>query len=324
LERSIAGAVLLSQCGAARDAFLRLAIELRVARSAVEAVVAVGDGPALPIAEALPERASGPVAPLADPGPRSVLDPLAVRVRHADQRVRTTGPAAVHVQAFAAEPDGTGREVVRLEEGCHRIEIFAELSGRSPIDLDAELREAATERLIARDRSDSSDVRLELCAGHATAADLVFAGAPGPVQVLLMDALYPLPKGVPSTWGPRARGGLAAAFYRRKMPPVEADPIEQKLGVAGLTSLPIAIDPGSCYVAALATIRGDPRSVSLSARIETRVAYDSNAGIQDSAGLAFCSGGAERAYFDVEVRGSAVAWVLAVWQLGSRPFDEGR
>jgi hypothetical protein len=24
------------------------------------------------------------------------------------------------------------------------------------------------------------------------------------------------------------------------------------------------------------------------------------------------------------VRGSAVAWVLAVWQYGSRPFDEGR
>jgi hypothetical protein len=324
LERSIAGAVLLSQCGAARDAFLRLAIELRVARSAVETIVAMGNTPAIPIAEALPERASGPVAPLADPGPRSPLEPLAVRARHAEQRVKSTGPTSMHTQVFSAEADGSGREVVRLEEGCHRIELLAELLGRSPIDLDAELREAASERLIARDRSDASDVRLDLCAGATTAADLLFAGAPGPVPVLLVDSLYMLPKGVPTMWGARARGGLAAALWRRKMPPIESDPIEQRLGVAGLTSMAITIEPGSCYTMAIAAIRGDPRSITLSARVDTRVTFDSTAGLLDGSALAFCSGGAEKAYVDVEVRGSAVAWVLAVWQLATRPFDEGR
>jgi hypothetical protein len=324
LERSIAGAVLLSQCGAARDAFLRLAIELRVARSAVETVIAIGDGPAIPIADALPERASGPIAPLADPGPRSPLEPLAIRARHAEQRVKNTGPTSTHTQVFSAEPDGTGREVVRLEEGCHRIELFAELLGRSPIDLDAELREAATERLLARDRSDSSDVRLDFCSGSTTAADLLFAGAPGPVPVLLMDSLYALPKGVPTMWGARARGGLAAALWRRKMAPVDTDPIEQRLGVAGLTSMAITIEPGNCYTMALAAMRGDPRSLTLSARVDTRVTFDSSAGVLDGSALAFCSAGAEKAYVEAEVRGSAVAWVLAVWQLGSRPIDEGR
>jgi len=324
LERSIAGAVLLSQCGAARDAFLRLAIELRVARSAVETIVAIGDGPAIPIAEALPQRASGPIAPLADPGPRSPLEPLAVRARHAEQRVKNAGSTSMHTQVFSAEPDGTGREVVRLEEGCHRIELFAELLGRSPIDLDAELREAASERLIARDRSDASDVRLDVCTGSTTAADLLFAGAPGPVPVLLMDSLFALPKGVPTMWGSRARAGLAAALWRRKMPPIDSDPITQRLGVAGHTSMAISIEPGNCYVLGLAAIRGDPRSVTLSARVDTRVTFDSSAGILDGSALAFCSGGAEKAYVETEVRGSAVAWVLAVWQLGSRPFDEGR
>lgn len=324
LERSIAGAVLLSQCGAARDAFMRLAIELRVARSAVETVIATGEGPAMPIAEALPERASGPVAPLADPGPRSPLEPLAVRAKHAEQRVKNAGPTSMHTQVFSAEPDGTGREVVRLEEGCHRLEIFAELLGRSPIDLDAELREAATERLMARDRSDASDVRFDLCAGSTTAADLLFAGAPGPVPVLLMDSLFALPKGVPTIWGARARGGLSAALWRRKMPPVENDPIEQRLGVAGLTSMAISIEPGSCYAMAVSAMRGDPRSLTLSARLDTRVTFDSSAGVLDGAALAFCSSGSEKAYVEVEVRGSAVAWVLAMWQLGSHPFDEGR
>jgi hypothetical protein len=324
LERSIAGAVLLSQCGAARDAFLRLAIELRVARSAVETVVAVGDGPAMPIAEALPQRASGPIAPLADPGPRSPLEPLAARARHAEQRVKNTGPSSTHTQVFSAEPDGTGREVVRLEEGCHRIELFAELLGKSPIDLDAELREGASERLMARDRSDASDVRLDFCAGSTTAADLLFAGAPGPVPVLLMDSLYALPKGVPTMWGARARGGLAGALWRRKMPPVDVDPIEQRLGVAGLTSMAISIEPGNCYTMAIAAIRGDPRSLTLSARVDTRVTFDSSAGVLDGSALAFCSSGSEKAYVEVEVRGSAVAWVFVVWQLGSRPFDEGR
>jgi hypothetical protein len=324
LERSIAGAVLLSQCGAARDAFMRLAIELRVARSAVETVIAIGDGPAIPIADALPQRASGPIAPLADPGPRSPLEPLAVRAKHAEQRVKNTGPTSTHTQVFAAEADGTGREVVRLEEGCHRVEILAELLGRSPIDLDAELRESASERLLARDRSDASDARLDFCSGTTTAADLLFAGAPGPVPVLLMDSLYALPKGVPTMWGSRARGGLAAALWRRKMPPVETEPIEHRLGVAGLTSMAISIEPGNCYALALAAMRGDPRSLTLSARVDTRVTFDSSAGVLDGSALAFCSSGAEKAYVEAEVRGSAVAWVLAVWQLGTRPFDEGR
>src|SRR5262249_6978386 len=83
-ERSVAGAVLISECGAAREAFPRFSIEPRVARSALETITAVGEPPAPPIAEALPERASGPAAPLADPGPRGQLEPLAVRARRAE------------------------------------------------------------------------------------------------------------------------------------------------------------------------------------------------------------------------------------------------
>ena len=48
---------------------------------------------------------------------------------------------------------------------------------------------------------------------------LLFAGAPGPVQVRWVDQVFPIPKGVPTIWGARARAGLAAALWRRKAPP---------------------------------------------------------------------------------------------------------
>jgi hypothetical protein len=323
-ERSVAGAVLISECGAAREAFARLSIELRVARSAIETVIAVGDSPAPPIGETLPERASGPAAPLADPGPRSQVEPLAVRARRAEERAKNSGATGLRTQSFTAEQDGSGRELVRLEEGCHRIELLAELSGKPSVDLDAELRETQSERLIARDRSDAPDARLELCAGSSMGVDLVYAGAPGPVEVMFLDTIYPLPKGAPTIWGARARAALAAALWRRKMPSIEDPPIEQRLGVAGLTSIPIPIEPGSCYVAAVGTIRGDPRSVTLTAKVDTRIAFDSNAGLVDGSSVAFCSGGSDRARIETEIRGSAVAWVLDVWRLGYRSFDEGR
>ena len=324
VERSIAGAVLISECGAAREAFSRVSIELRVARSALETVIAVGEGPAPAIADALPERASGPAAPLTDPGPRTQMDPLAFRARHAEQRAKDTGAAGVRVQSFTAEPDGSGRELVRLDEGCHRIELMSDLLGNKPIDLDAEMRETTTERLVARDRSDAPDVRLDLCAGSSMGVDLVFAGAPGAVEILLMDALYPLPKGVPTIWGARARAALAAALWRRKLPPIDRDPIEQRLGAAGITSIPIPVEPGSCYVAAIGTIRGDPRSVTLTAKVDTRTAFDANAGLIDGSAVAFCSAGADEARIESEIRGSAVAWVLAVWRIGSRLSNEGQ
>ena len=74
----------------------------------------------------------------------------------------------------------------------------------------------------------------------------------------------------------------------------------------------------------LGTIRGDPRSVTLTAKVDTRTAFDSNAGLVDGSAVAFCSAGSDQARIDTEVRGSAVAWILQVWRIGSRSFDEGR
>ena len=322
VERSIAGAVLLSECGRARAALTRLALEARVARTAVEVVIAVGAGAASAIATALPERASGPVAPLLDVGPRAKLEPLSLRARQAEQRAKAAGASSINVQSFTADSDGTGRESLRIEEGCHRLELFSDLGGPRPVDLDAELRDAATERLVARDRSDASDVHLDVCAGTSLGVDLLYAGAPGAVRILLVDQTFPLPRGVPTLWGSRARAGLASALRRRRIPSTESDPVDQRLGVAGVTSFPITVEPSSCYVAAVATMRGEPRAVVLTARVDTRVAFDANAGLIDNAAVAFCSTSGERVKVEIEVRGNAVAWLFSLWEVGHRSFDE--
>jgi hypothetical protein len=322
-ERSTAGAVTVSECGASRAGLARLSVELRAARAVLETVVATGEQAAGSIADALPERASGPVAPLADAGPRMVTEPVQNRVRRAEQRSHALGATVVKAQMFTAEVDGTGREVVRLDEGCHRIDLFAENLPKHPMDLDSEIREAATERLLARDRSDAPDARLELCAGASMGADLVFAGAPGPVHVTMLDAVFALPHAAPTTWGARARAGIAGAWLRHRVGPIDTEPVEQRLGVAGLTSFPLWIEPGACYVAALGIMRGEPRLIALTAKVDTRIAFDSSAGIAEGSSVAFCSEESDAALFDVEVRGGAASWVLALYQLGSRPLGTG-
>ena len=249
---------------------------------------------------------------------------MAVRARRAEQRARNLAATSVRFQALAAENDGSGRESIGLQEGCHRVELFADLLGKHPIDLDAELRDSSTERLLARDRSDAPDVRLDLCVGATTGVDLVFAGAPGPVHLTLLDAIFPLPKGAPTMWGARARAGVAAALFRRKARRSRYRAHRAASRRGGHHSIAIPIEPGGCYLGTVATMRGEPRSMTLSAKVDTRITYDATAGLADGAAVAFCSSGTDKAAFDVEVRGSAVAWVLDVWRMGSRPFDEGR
>jgi hypothetical protein len=213
---------------------------------------------------------------------------------------------------------------VQLEEGCHRIDLLADLAGRRAVDLDADLRDAESDRVLARDRSDAADVRFDVCVGSAGAADLLFAGAPGPVALLMIDRRTPIPPGVPNHWGPRARAGLARALWRRTMPTVQQPPFAEWLGVAGLTAWSPTVEPGFCYVAALATTRGEPRSVTLSANVDGTSVYDANTGRDDSAAIAFCAASEAQPRVEVEVRGNAVAWAASLWQVGARPLEEAR
>jgi hypothetical protein len=319
--RSAGGAVAVSRCGAERRELSRVRVELVSARAAVEVIVARSDAPLGEVSDVLPERVAGPLAPRGDTGGSIEPGPLADRVARAERRARSDGAAQVTRTAARALANGTGKADMLLDEGCHRVEVMAEVPAetpRRPTDVDAEARDAAG-RLLARDRADVPDARLDFCLGEAEHVTVVFAGAAGPVNVTLTHARWPVPWHVPSRFGPRARAGFASALARRHAPDPQGDPVLWAIGVQGATAIPFEVQPGRCYLASVAMIQGDARSIRLSAILGDRLARDEAGDRPEGAAIAFCAQGEPAARIDVDARGNGPWWVLAVWPMGAAP-----
>ena len=322
LLRSVAGAAVISRCGKERADLAQLAVQMRSPRAALEIIVARGARAVTDMQVILPERASGPAAPRGDPGRQGEPGPLADRVARAERRARLEGAEKVTRFAGRSSAMGTGQFAVKLAEGCHRLDVMAEVPQVVPrrvTDVDAEAREAESDRLITRDRAEAADARLDLCVGETTMVDVPFMGAGGATQVTLSDALWALPVAVPIHWGPRARGGFAWALRRRKMPEPKSAPIFESIGVQGVTSMPIVIEPSTCYLAAVAMIRGESRGVRLAAEVGDRAPHDEVSDRPEGAALAFCSESESHALLEVEMRGGSPWWALALWQVGPGP-----
>lgn len=316
--KSVSGALVIARCGSGRDELKRLVVDVSGARSALEVIVAEATDDLGDLKAILPERASGPVAPRGDPGRPLEPGPLPERLTRADKRARLDGAESVTRIGMRASAAGTGEFSLRLAEGCHRVEVMAEVPPivpRRATDIDAEARESESERSLARDRADAPDARLDFCLGEATVVDVPYIGAAGPVNVMVSDARWALPLAVPSRWGPRARGGFASALRRRRAPSPQSEPIFEALGVQGETSAPIEVDPGKCYLAAVAVMRGEPRGVRLAVELGSRVLRDEVVERPESALVAFCADLDRSAVLRVEARGSSPWWALVVWPM---------
>lgn len=319
---SAGGIVVLERCGTKRAELGRMLLEMMSARGVVELLVARSPASLGDVADILPERAPGPLAPRGNPGSPVEPGPIAQRVARAEQRARTEGAERVARVVMTASPVGTGTFELRLGEGCHRLDVMADIPTTLPrraTDVDLEAHDAETGRLLARDRSDAPDGRVELCLGEATNVEVGFEGAAGPVQVTLSAAMWPLPPTIPRTWGGRARGGLAMALRRRHAPAPTGEAAMQSLGVQGSTAVPIAVEPRRCYLAAMAIVRGEARSVRLGARLGDSGPRDESTGSDrpEGAAIAFCTTIERSVVLDVEARGTTPWWVLAVWPLGA-------
>lgn len=317
--RSAGGSLVLSACGADRAKLGRLELEMGSPRGTLEILIARSDAPPRDLREILPERAPGPLAPRGDPGGPLGARPLAERLLRASQRARSEGAIVEARVEGRALPKGVGRFDLELVPGCHRLEILADAS-RAPggaVDIDADVRDAAG-RVLARDRAELPDARLDLCVGEITPVHVLFAGASGPLPVTLAHARWAMPARVPVRWGPRARAAFAATLHKRRAPDPALAPIFEALGVGGsATSIPLEIEPGRCYLAALAMVRGEARSIRLAATLGDRVARDDAVDRPESASASFCAGEEIHARFDVEVRASSAFWVLALWPMGA-------
>ena len=136
-----------------------------------------------------------------------------------------------------------------FEPGCHRVAILAinpnDPHDRADVhDVDAELAWVSGE-VASVNRTDSPDATLTACTGARQLAIVAFAGAAPRGTVLLLEGHTPLPDGVPEEWGRLARARIARALLDRRAPSPVTPPVYTSLGVAGVTVLPVEVEPGT-------------------------------------------------------------------------------
>ncbi len=321
--RSKAGVAMLERCGkeqakAPLEAE-RLLVQSISARTAVEVLVVRSRAPIERVESVLPARAEGPIAPRGDAGTPLDPGPLAERLARVERRGREAGTERIAKIAMRASSAGTGTFVVKLSEGCHGIDVLADApsSARRGTDVDAHAHAHASEggRALARDRGESPDAHLDFCLGETTEVEVAFVGASGEVDVTLVDAVLSLPTSIPSEWGPQVRGDVALALRRRHAPPLPAEPIASFLGVQGETMVPFVVEPGQCYLAVAALVRGDARGLRLAVEVGDRAPHDEIAERPEAAQVAFCATIEDRAALRIDARGSQPWWVGLVWRV---------
>lgn len=319
--RSKAGVATLERCGKEQAAHPledeRVLVQAVSPRTAVEVLVVRSAAPIEDVESILPERAVGPSAPRGDAGRPVDPGPIAERLQRVEKRSRDDGAEHVLKVSMHASAMGSGQFTARLGEGCHALDVLAEVPQLAvrATDVDAEVRATDGGRFLGRDRGEAPDARIDFCLGEPTEVDVSFIGAAGPAAVTLVDSHWPLPAGLPSEWGPQVRGDMALALRRRHAPALPADPVASMMGVQGETMAPFEVEPGQCYLALVALVRGDARQLRLAAEIGDRAPHDEISERPEAAQVAFCATTEDRAALRVEARGAQPWWVATIWRM---------
>lgn len=322
--QSIAGTLEMATCG---NLPTRLRLESDAGRGAVEIVVAYSKAPLTPLRGHLPERLGGMLPPMIDPGTVPQLPPPATRADSVEARMRATGAVVDPRSTVRATADTGGAVRVELAPGCHDFHLFAQdgrsvRSGRTRVDLDAELHDDRHDEVLAKDNGDAPDAVLESCVGAATTATLRFDGAIPQTDVVVVHAVHRIPDAVPSIWGAEARARMAGALRARKvlLPPATR-PALLVSGAIGTTLVPVAVEPGGCYVAVVAARDGAVRTLAVRAAAGERESLDEHGSQSGATALAFCTGPEARARIVVDFRGNPTGWGLALYRVASAIWE---
>lgn len=317
-RESESGLFVFSACGTDAAAVDRVLVRMLSARGTIELRAFESDEPLADPAGTL-GRTAGPEVPRGDPGPSLAVAAVAERKQRAEASARAEGARSFLSSETTADAAGTGAATVRAGVGCHRFTVMAEATeNHTTMDVDAELREKETGAVVTRDFGETPDARLEACFGEPTEVQIGFAGAPPRAPVVITDALTPLPDGIPGHWGSKARAAMGKALGKRLRRGPTAGPIFETLGGQGTMSTGIGVEPGRCYAASVALVRGSSRGMRLVARAASRASTDEVSQSLEAAAVVFCADGARRARIQVDAPGPGVGWVLAVWLLGRR------
>ncbi len=323
---STAGVLELRRCDPERPPVRHVVLGSEAGRGAVEIVVARSNHPLPPLATIIPERTGGALPPAPEAGPLPPLVSQEKRAEAAEARARREAATIGERLVTRAGDDGAGEEEIELEDGCHRIEVFGrELARRRfRLDLDAELRDG--DRLLARDRTEAPDARLETCVGSPTRMSLAFTGAPPRSEVVVTRASWPLPARLPPLWGPETRSKMARVMFIRHVAVPTDDPVYLVQGGTGAepTVLPISVETGACYVAVVGVTNGRARQLQLRAIVGARESTDERGAAEEAALVAFCVQAHEKARLEVVAKGNGVSWGLALFRVKSGIWEPGR
>jgi hypothetical protein len=319
---SVAGAVSIERCDGQPPR--RLVVSSDSGRGAIETVVARSAKPLPPLRTVLPERTGGSLLPAADPGTLPPLPPPEKRAEIAEGRAKRDGAVVASRTTWQAGVDGTGAGEQTLAAGCHTLQLFAldprasQPSRRGKLDLDAEMRDQADDRLLSRDRTDAPDAQLGACVGEATDVAVVFAGSPPGSPVLVSHVAWPLPDHLPSAWGSEARGRLAHVILARHVVSLPREAIFLAQGGSGITPVPLTVEPGACYLGVATLVHEGARTIGLRVHVGAVTAADDRGIDDDGAAVAFCAGDRQRALAEVEARGTPMlGWGFALFRLQS-------
>ena len=150
-----------------------------------------------------------------------------------------------------------------------------------------------------------------------------YVGSPSGAPVTVSHAVWPIPERLPTTWGPEVRARMAWALQSRNVaaPPRRSDLVAQ--GAAGSATLPLAIEPGGCYLV-VAALDGNGHGLTLRATAAGRESIEERVGNEQGGVLAFCAQEARRARLAVEARGTTAAWALAVYRVQGGVWGDQR
>lgn len=316
-KASVAGALQFGRCGAGKAGLTRVSIELRSPRGVIEVLALSSKTVRRDLYRILPNRNPGFVAQDERRNARPRLGPLEPRGKAAEDFANKQGAAHVSKKMLVSRADGTLNELIRLDPGCHRLDVLASESKAetNPVDIDLELVDVQDGERLSYDRSDNPDANCELCVGELRLAKVHMVGAQARAPVLMLHSFWPLPDGLPAEWNPQARASVAEALRRHHIRVRPRSLVYTSLGIQGSTLLPIELEPFACYVAVLGAAHGRPDTVALGVTIGLRRGQNHGGMDGSNVALSFCAGAETRGVIQVETRGG-LAWLLAVWQAG--------
>lgn len=320
---SVAGMVELTRCGPERAQLAGLLVEMRSPRAVLETLIVESKKPIPRAAESVPQRDPGPVRPLAGNEPRPPPLPIAVRSRTAEARLERDGGTLLARERLVSSSDGTGSLERTLEAGCYRFDLLAEPATlrREAYELTVLPDVAGPASVVSVERGDGLDAAVSVCAADTARLAVDFAGAPARSPVWVMSARWAFPEGLPEAWGSGVRARVAAVLRRHGVR-VFGSPVDQALGVQGSTLMPVAVEPGACYVGVLAALEGRPLGLALAAAPGGIVSHNHGGLEGDGTLVSFCARSETRALIEADARGSAVIWIFAMWQTGRLSLGE--